>query len=137
MLGGWLGICNNFDLQHVVIPPGRVSAVEMVACNSELLLLQQRNGTADVTLGRWETVAGSRGIGGCGKLGSAGVDWQWADGAAADESGRTRRGAGGDGGARGELLAGGGDDSHPDDVDGEEGYRWSWAAHLAGHGGET
>ena len=77
MLGGWLGICNNFDLQHVVIPPGWVSAVEMVACNSELLLLQQRSGTADVTLGRWETVAGSRGIGGCGKLGLACVDWQW------------------------------------------------------------
>ena len=42
MLGSGLGVCNNFDLQHVVIPPWRVSAVEMVACNSQLLLLQQR-----------------------------------------------------------------------------------------------
>ena len=42
MLGRSLGICNNFDLQHVVTPPGRISTGGMVACNSELLLLQQR-----------------------------------------------------------------------------------------------
>ena len=42
LLGRGLGICNNFDLQHVVIPPGRVSTNGMVACNSELLLLQNR-----------------------------------------------------------------------------------------------
>ena len=65
------------------------------------------------------------------------VDWQQGDGATADESGWTVRDAGRDGGVRGELLAGGGGDSHLGDVDGEEGQRWSWAAHLAEHGDET
>ena len=36
ILGRNLGICNNFDLQHVVTPPGRISTGGTVACNSEL-----------------------------------------------------------------------------------------------------
>ena len=134
MLGRNLGMCNNFDLQHVVTPPGRIPIGGMVACNSELLLLQQRNGVDNVTAGHWATVAGSRGIGSGGELGLASLDGRLVDSATADGHGQTWWDADRDDEARGALRVGGESDAHTGDVDIESGQRLSWAGDVVEYG---